>query len=51
MSVTTFVFIILVSKLVFCYAVVFGNVEVGRGGRYIFDIVEGKYLFIGMCRS
>ena len=48
---TTFVFTILVSKLVFCRAIFFGNVEVGRGGRYIVDIVEGKYVCIGMCRS
>ena len=47
MSVTTFVFIILVSKLIFCCAVFFGNVEVRRGGRYIVDVVEEKYVFIG----
>ena len=51
MSVTNLLFIILVYKLVFCCAVLFCNVKVGRGGRYIVDIVEGKYLFIGMCRS
>ena len=51
MSVTTFVFITWVSKLVFRCAIFFGNVAVGRGGRYIVDVVEGKYIFIGMCRS
>ena len=46
-----FLFIILVFKWAFCCAVFYGNVEVKRGGRYIVDVVEGKYLFIGMCRS
>ena len=50
-SVTTFIFIILVSQLVFYCAVCFGNVEVGRGGRYMDDVVEGKYVLIGTCRS
>ena len=49
-SVTTFSFIILVSKLVFCCALFFGNINVGRSGRYIVDVVERKYVFIGMCR-
>ena len=48
---TNFVFIILVSKLVFCCAVFYCNGEVGRGGRYMSNGVEGKYIFIGMCKS
>ena len=41
-----FEFIILVSKLIFSVLYFFGNVEVGRGGRYIVDVVEKKYVFI-----
>ena len=51
MSVTTFVFIILVSKLVFCCATFFSNGEVGRVGRYMGNVLEGKCVFIGRCRS
>ena len=48
---TTFVFIILVSKFLFCFVVFVRNAEILRGGRYIVDVVEGKYGFIGICRS
>ena len=48
---TNFLFIILVSKLVFCCAVFCGNGEGERGGRYMGNFVEEKYVFIGLCRS
>ena len=41
MSVTTFLFITLASKLFSCCVVFFGNVKVGRDGRYMSDVVEG----------
>ena len=51
MLVTNFLFVLLVSKLVFIWAVISNNVECWRGGRRMIDVVTGKYLFIGSYRS
>ena len=41
----------MVSKLVFLWAIISDNVGFWRGDKRTVDVVTGKYLFIGSCRS